>query len=110
REVLQDLFDKYNLVHFQGGNTGSQMGGFFRKEIKSAEDLSGIKMRVAGLGGEVLATMGLVPQQIAPGEVYTALEKGTLDAAEFTTPIQDEQLGLHQVAPYYYTLGFWDYG
>lgn len=109
KEILQELFDKHNLVHFQGGNTGSQMGGFFKKEIKSAADLKGLKMRIPGFGGEVLGAVGVVPQMIPPGDVYTALEKGTLDAAEFTTPVQDEKLGFHQVAKFYYTMGFWDY-
>jgi TRAP-type mannitol/chloroaromatic compound transport system substrate-binding protein len=108
KEVLQELFDQHNIVHFAAGNSGVQMGGFFRKEIKGVADLDGLKMRIGGLGGEVLAAMGVVPQQIAPGEIYSALEKGTIDAVEFGMPVIDEKFGFHKVAPYYYSNGFWD--
>ena len=92
------------------GNTGGQTFGWFRKEIKSPADFSGVKMRVAGFGGRVLAKLGVVPQQIAGGDIYPALEKGTIDAAEWVGPYDDEKLGFYKVAPYYYYPGFWEGG
>src|SRR3954464_6944631 len=86
------------------------MGGWFRKEIKRVEDLNGLKFRIAGLGGHVLAKLGIVPQQIAGGDVYPALEKGTIDAAEFVGPYDDEKLGFYKVAKYYYFPGWWEGG
>jgi TRAP-type mannitol/chloroaromatic compound transport system substrate-binding protein len=109
-EVLKPLFDEYNVLHFPLGNTGAQMGGFFRKLINTPADLNGLKLRIGGLGGQVLQKLGVVPQQLAGGDVYAALERGTIDAAEFTAPMDDEKLGLAKVAKYYYYPGFWDYG
>jgi TRAP-type mannitol/chloroaromatic compound transport system substrate-binding protein len=109
-EVLAPLFDQFNVVHFPFGSTGAQMGGFFRKPINTPADLSGLKLRIGGLGGQVLQKLGVVPQQLAGGDVYAALERGTIDAAEFTSPMDDEKLGLAKVAKYYYYPGFWDYG
>jgi TRAP-type mannitol/chloroaromatic compound transport system substrate-binding protein len=109
-EILQKaLYDQYNLVQVPAGTTGAQMGGWFNKEIKTVDDLKGLKMRIAGLGGEVLSRMGVIPQMIPPSDIYTSLEKGTMDAAEFAIPIGDEKTNLQRVAKYYYTLGFWDY-
>jgi len=107
-ELLRNFFKEYNIINFPGGNTGTQMGGWFRKEIKSMEDLKGLKMRIAGLGGEVMARLGAVPQQIAGGEIYPALEKGTIDATEWVGPYDDEKLGFYKVAPYYYYPGWWE--
>src|SRR5258707_2012489 len=90
------------------GNYGTQMGGWFRKEIKTVDDLNGLKFRIAGMGGHVLAKLGVVPQQIAGGDVYSALEKGSLDAAEFVGPYDDEKLGFYKVAKYYYYPGWWE--
>jgi TRAP-type mannitol/chloroaromatic compound transport system substrate-binding protein len=84
------------------------MGGWFRKEINSIEDLKGLRFRIPGLAGRILAKIGVVPQQIAPGDVFTALETGTIDAAEFVGPHDDEKLGFYQVAPYYYYPGWWE--
>ena len=109
-DVMKPLFDQYNVVHFPFGNTGAQMGGFFRKQINSTADLNGLKLRIGGLGGQLLQKLGVVPQQLAGGDVYSALERGTIDAAEFTSPMDDEKLGLGKVAKYYYYPGFWDYG
>ena len=109
-DVLKPLFDQFNVVHFPFGSTGAQMGGFFRKPINTPADLNGLKLRIGGLGGQVLQKLGVVPQQLAGGEVYPALERGTIDAAEFTSPMDDEKLGLGKVAKYYYYPGFWDYG
>src|SRR5919109_5655603 len=92
------------------GNSGTQMGGWFRKEIKTVDDLKGLKFRIAGMGGHVLAKLGVVPQQIAGGDVYPALERGTIDAAEFVGPYDDEKLGFQKVAKYYYYPGFWEGG
>jgi TRAP-type mannitol/chloroaromatic compound transport system substrate-binding protein len=109
-DLMRELFKDYNIVQFPVGNTGAQMGGWFRKEIKTVEDLTGLKFRIAGFAGQVLAKLGAVPQQIAAGDLYPALEKGTIDAAEFVGPYDDEKLGLVKVAPYYYYPGFWEPG
>lgn len=109
-ELLQkELYDALNLVQLPAGTTGAQMGGWFNRELRSVEDLKGLKMRVAGLGGEVLSRLGVIPQMIPPSDIYTSMEKGTMDAAEFAIPIGDERTNLQRVAKYYYTLGFWDY-
>ena len=92
------------------GNTGAQMGGWFRKEIKEAADLNGLKMRIGGLAGKRCSKLGVVPQQIAGGDIYPALEKGTIDAAEWVGPYDDEKLGFHKVAQYYYYPGWWEGG
>jgi len=107
-ELLRDLFKKDNLVPFPGGNVGVQMGGFYRKEIKTVDDLKGLKFRIGGIGGSILAKLGVIPQQIAPGDLYPAMERGTIDAAEFVGPADDEKLGLHKVAKFYYTPGWWE--
>ncbi|MGB6054274.1 MAG: TRAP transporter substrate-binding protein [Burkholderiaceae bacterium] len=106
--LLREFYKDYGIIQFQGGNSGTQMGGWFRKEIKSVADLQGLKMRVGGYGGRVLQRLGVVPQQIAAGDIYPALEKGTIDAAEWIGPHDDEKLGLYKVAPYYYTPGWWE--
>ncbi|MBC2836003.1 TRAP transporter substrate-binding protein [Paragemmobacter straminiformis] len=109
-----DLYNEFlaaqNIVAFPGGNTGVQMGGWYRKEIKTVADLSGLKMRVGGFAGKVLEKLGVVPQQIAGGDIYPALEKGTIDAAEWVGPYDDEKLGFVKVAPYYYYPGWWEGG
>jgi TRAP-type mannitol/chloroaromatic compound transport system substrate-binding protein len=92
------------------GNTGAQMGGWFRKEIKTVDDLKGVKMRIGGFAGQVLTKLGVVPQQIAGGEIYQALERGTIDAAEWVGPYDDEKLGFNKVAPFYYYPGWWEGG
>ncbi len=101
---------KFNAYSIPCGNSGCQMGGFFRKEIKSVEDLKGLKFRIGGMGGAVLAKLGVVPTQIAAGDVYPALERGTIDAAEFVGPYDDEKLGFVRVAKYYYYPGWWEGG
>ncbi len=92
------------------GNTGCQMGGWFRKEINTVEDFKGLKMRIGGWAGKTLGKLGLVPQQIAGGDIYPALEKGTIDAAEWVGPYDDEKLGFYKVAKYYYYPGWWEGG
>jgi TRAP-type mannitol/chloroaromatic compound transport system substrate-binding protein len=111
REIINGLLtSKFNATSLACGNSGTQMGGFFRKELRDVSDLSGLKFRIGGLGGLVLAKLGVVPQQIAGGDVYPALERGTLDAAEFVGPYDDEKLGLSKVAKYYYAPGWWEGG
>ncbi|NTV11301.1 MAG: twin-arginine translocation signal domain-containing protein, partial [Zoogloea sp.] len=106
-ELMREFMKGYNIVNFPGGNTGAQMGGWFRKEIKSLADLKGTKMRIAGIAGQVMARLGAVPQQIPGSDIYPALEKGTIDAAEWVGPYDDQKLGFNKVAKYYYYPGFW---
>jgi TRAP-type mannitol/chloroaromatic compound transport system substrate-binding protein len=109
-QLFNDFFKKFNVVGIHCGNTGAQMGGWFRKEIKTVADLQGLKMRIAGIAGSVLQKLGVVPQQLAGGDIYPALEKGTIDGAEWVGPYDDEKLGFAKVAPYYYYPGFWEGG
>ena len=109
-KLMREHYAKYNIVNFAMGNTGTQMGGWFRKEIKSANDLKGLKFRVGGFAGKVLERMGVVPQNIPAGEIYQSLEKGTIDAAEWVGPYDDQKLGLNKVAPFYYYPGWWEGG
>jgi TRAP-type mannitol/chloroaromatic compound transport system substrate-binding protein len=109
-ELMNEFYATHGLYALPAGNTGAQMGGWYRKEIKSVADLEGLKMRVAGFAGAVLTRLGVVPQQIAGGDIYPALEKGTIDAAEWVGPYDDEKLGFHKVAPYYYYPGWWEGG
>ncbi|WP_159991263.1 TRAP transporter substrate-binding protein [Pelistega ratti] len=108
--LLRELFASANIVNFMLGNTGAQMGGWYRNPLNSVEDLKGLKMRVAGLTGELLSRLGVVPQQLATGDIYPALEKGTLDAVELVGPFDDEKAGFFNVAKYYYYPGFWEAG
>jgi len=110
KELQDEFLAKYGVVGFLGGNTGTQMGGWFRKEVKDVADFKGLKFRIGGIAGQVVAKLGVVPQQIAPGDIYAALEKGTIDACEWVGPYDDEKLGFVRVAPYYYYPGWWDGG
>ncbi|MBI3504712.1 MAG: TRAP transporter substrate-binding protein [Proteobacteria bacterium] len=110
QQAMAELFKAYNCVQMPCGNTGAQMGGWFRKEIKTGADFEGVKMRIGGFAGQVLQKLGLVPQQLAAGDIYPALEKGTIDAAEWVGPYDDEKLGFNKVAKYYYYPGFWEGG
>jgi TRAP-type mannitol/chloroaromatic compound transport system substrate-binding protein len=101
---------KHNLYPLVGGNTGTQMGGWFRKQIKDPEDFVGLKFRIGGFAGRTIQKLGGVPQQIAGGDIYPALEKGTIDAAEWVGPYDDEKLGFYKVAKYYYYPGWWEGG
>lgn len=106
---LLNEFHNANGTHaLPAFNSMSQMGGFFRKEVNTLADLKGIKMRIPGLGGVVMAKLGVIPQQIAPGDIYPALERGTIDAAEWATPYDDFKFGFHRVAPFYYAPGWWE--
>jgi TRAP-type mannitol/chloroaromatic compound transport system substrate-binding protein len=109
-ELMNDFHKGFNVQYLPAGNTNAQMGGWFRKEINTIEDLKGLKFRIGGLAGSILAKLGVVPQQIAGGDVYASLEKGTIDAAEWVGPYDDEKLGFVKVAKYYYYPGWWEVG
>jgi len=109
-KLMREFYSKYGMISFPGGNTGAQMGGWYRKEIKTLADMKGMKMRIGGFGGMVLERIGAVPQNIPAGEIYPALEKGTIDAAEWVGPYDDQKLGLNKVAPFYYYPGWWEGG
>jgi len=110
KELTAELLAPYNIVSFPAGNTGTQMAGWFRKEIKTIDDMKGLKFRIGGYAGQVMARLGVVPQQIAAGDIYPALEKGTIDAVEWIGPYDDEKLGFHKVAKNYYYPGWWEGG
>ena len=105
RKLMDEVYDGFGVVALPAGNTGGQMFGWFRKELKTPADFQGLKMRTAGFGGKVMAKLGAVPQQIAGGDIYPALERGTIDACEWVGPYDDEKLGFNKVAKYYYTPG-----
>jgi TRAP-type mannitol/chloroaromatic compound transport system substrate-binding protein len=109
-KLTREFYAKVNVVNFPMGNTGAQMAGWFRKEIKSVADLKGLKFRIGGFGGKVIERLGVVPQNIPGGEIYQALEKGTVDAAEWVGPYDDLKLGFNKVAPNYYYPGWWEGG
>ncbi|MEO0443950.1 MAG: TRAP transporter substrate-binding protein [Pseudomonadota bacterium] len=103
RELAEKVYSQYGVRQYPGGNTGNQMGGWFKKEIKTVADLQGLKMRIPGFAGEVLAKLGAKPTNIPAGELYTALERNTIDALEWVGPSLDLRMGFHKIAPYYYT-------
>lgn len=107
-DLIQEFYKQYGLVSFTFGGTGAQMGGWFRKEINTVDDLKGLKFRSGGFAGLILSQLGVVPQQIAGGDIYPALEKGTIDACEWVGPYDDEKLGFNKVAKYYYYPGWWE--
>ena len=109
-KLMREFYKQYNIVNFMGGNTGAQMGGWYRKEMKSLADVKGLKMRIGGFAGKVLERIGGVPQNIPGGEIYQSLEKGTIDAAEWVGPYDDQKLGFNKVAPFYYYPGWWEGG
>ncbi|HCZ13903.1 MAG TPA: ABC transporter substrate-binding protein [Candidatus Accumulibacter sp.] len=109
-KLMGELYGKSNIVPIPCGNTGTQMGGWFRKEIKTVADIKGLKIRIGGFAGEVLTKLGAVPQQIPGGDIYPSLEKGTIDAAEWVGPYDDQKLGFNKVAKYYYYPGWWEGG
>jgi TRAP-type mannitol/chloroaromatic compound transport system substrate-binding protein len=109
-DAMNEFYAKFKIVGFPCGNTGAQMGGWWRKEIKTVEDMKGVKFRVGGFGGTVLSKLGVVPQNIPGGDIYPALEKGTIDAAEWVGPYDDQKLGFDKVAKFYYYPGWWEGG
>jgi len=109
-KLMNEFGKKFNAYSLVSGNTGAQMGGWFRKEIKTVDDLKGLKFRIGGWAGKTLQKLGVVPQQIAGGDIYPALEKGTIDAAEWVGPYDDEKLGFYKIAQYYYYPGWWEGG
>ncbi len=109
-ELMNDFYRQHQIHAIPAGNTGAQMGGWYRREIKDVSDLNGLKMRIGGFAGRVLQRLGVVPQQLAGGDIYPALEKGALDACEWVGPYDDEKLGFHKVARYYYYPGWWEGG
>lgn len=109
-ELMRELFRSYHIIQFPGGNTGAQMGGWFRHEVHSLADLKGLKMRIPGLGGKIMARLGVVPQTLPGSDIYPALETGAIDAAEWVGPYDDERLGFHKIAKHYYYPGWWEGG
>jgi len=109
-DLANAFYKKFNFMGLLAGNTCCQMGGWFRKEIKDVSDLNGLKFRIAGFAGQIFSKLGTVPQQLAGGDIYPALEKGTIDAAEWVGPYDDEKLGFQKVAKYYYYPGWWEGG
>ncbi|WP_397532882.1 TRAP transporter substrate-binding protein [Roseateles sp.] len=109
-KLMREFYANYNIINFVGGNTGAQMGGWWRKEIKSLADIKGLKFRTGGFSGVIFGRLGGVAQSIPGGEIYQALEKGTIDAAEWVGPYDDEKLGFNKVAPFYGYPGFWEGG
>ena len=109
-KLMGDFFAKVNIISIPCGNTGTQMAGWFRKEIKTVADLKGLKMRIGGFAGAVFSKLGAVPQQIPGSDIYAALEKGTIDAAEWVGPYDDQKLGFNKVAKFYYYPGWWEGG
>ncbi|WOI55496.1 TRAP transporter substrate-binding protein [Palleronia sp. LCG004] len=107
-DQLNEFYNGQGLQYLPAGNTGTQMGGWFRNEINGLADMDGLQMRIAGLAGRIMERIGVVPQQVAGGDIYPALERGTIDAAEWIGPYDDEKLGFYQVAPYYYYPGWWE--
>ena len=110
KELMNEFYATQGIYGLAGGNTGVQMGGWFRKEVNTVEDLKGLKFRIGGLGGQVVEKLGVVPQQVAGGDIYPSLEKGTIDGAEWVGPYDDSKLGFQKVAPFYYYPGFWEGG
>ena len=109
-KLMREFYARYNIISFPCGNTGAQMGGWFRKEIRSLTDMKGLKFRVGGFAGKVIARLGGLPQNLPGGDIYQALERGVLDAAEWIGPYDDQKLGFNKVAPNYYYPGWWEGG
>ena len=110
QKLIDEFGAKFNTYNLVMGNTGCQMGGWFKKEINTAEDFKGLKMRIGGWAGKTLGKLGVIAQQIAGGDIYPALEKGTIDATEWVGPYDDEKLGFYKIAKYYYYPGWWEGG
>jgi TRAP-type mannitol/chloroaromatic compound transport system substrate-binding protein len=107
-ELIRGLYSDFKVISFPSGNTGAQMGGWFRKEVKGPEDLKGLRMRIPGLGGQVMSRLGTTVQVLPAGDIYPALERGAIDATEWVGPYDDEKLGFFKVAKLYYYPGWWE--
>ena len=105
---MRKVFSDFNIINLPAGNTGCQMGGWFRNEVNTPDDLKGLKMRIPGLGGKVMSRLGATVQVIAGGDIYPALERGVIDATEWVGPYDDEKAGFYKVAKYYYFPGWWE--
>ena len=108
--AINRLYGDFGVISFPAGNTGAQMGGWFKRKLEGVASLRGLKMRIPGLGGKVMAALGVNVQVLPGGEIYLALDRGAIDAAEWTGPYDDEKLGLHRAARYYYDPGWWEPG
>ncbi|MDJ0690599.1 MAG: TRAP transporter substrate-binding protein [Xenococcaceae cyanobacterium MO_188.B32] len=109
-ETMHELYADFNIISFPAGNSGAQMGGWFKREVKSKSDLNGLKMRIPGLGGKVMASLGVNVQVLPGGEIFLALDRGAIDAAEWVGPYDDKKLGLNKAASFYYYPGWWEPG
>ena len=109
-EAMQKIYSDFNIINFPAGNTGAQMGGWFKRQINTVADFQGLKMRIPGIGGQVIARMGVNVQVLPGGEIFLALDRGAIDAAEWVGPYDDEKLGLHKAAEFYYDPGWWEPG
>lgn len=109
-KLMREFYAKYNIINFPGGNTGAQMGGWYKKPLKSVADMKGLRMRIGGFAGRVIERLGAVPQALPGGEIYAALEKGTIDAAEWVGPYDDQKLGFQKVATNYHYPAWWEGG
>jgi TRAP-type mannitol/chloroaromatic compound transport system substrate-binding protein len=109
-KLMREFYANYGIISFPGGNTGAQMGGWYRKPVKSLADLKGLRFRTVGVTGQVLERLGVVVQAMPGGEIYQALEKGTIDAAEWVGPYDDQKLGFNKVAPHYAYPAWWEGG
>jgi len=107
-DLIRGLYSDFKIISFPGGNTGAQMGGWFRKEVNTVADLKGLRMRIPGLGGQVMSRLGTTVQVLAGGDIYPALERGAIDATEWVGPYDDEKLGFYKVAKLYYYPGWWE--
>lgn len=110
-ELLQEFYmDRFGVIQFPAGNTGAQMGGWWNREIETPADIEGLKVRIPGLGGQVMSALGATVQVLAGGEIFQALQTGAIDAAEWVGPYDDEILGLQDAAEFYYSPGWWEPG
>jgi TRAP-type mannitol/chloroaromatic compound transport system substrate-binding protein len=109
-KLMREFYAQFDIISFPMGNTGAQMGGWWRKEVKSLADVKGVKFRTGGFSGKVFERIGGVAANIPGGEIYAALEKGTIDAAEWVGPYDDQKLGLNKVAQFYAYPGYWEGG
>ena len=109
-ELLREIYAQFGIINFPAANTGAQMGGWYRRQINSVADLRGLRMRIPGVGGEVMARLGVSVQVLAGGDIYPALERGAIDATEWVGAYDDLKLGFHEIAPNYYMPGWWEPG